>query len=125
MSPQSPPLALLGRAARCWCPGFHRAGCRVLSVSRPAGWVERFEDECRRGPSQQFRKDVEPQVGPREQAPDRGADGDGRVEGRSRHLADGECASQDREPNSETEVRKSRLSRRPWPRSTRRTPAQT
>src|SRR4029453_7580969 len=55
-------------------------------------------------PLSSSRNDVEPQVGPREQAPDRGADGDGRVEGRSRHLAAGECARQDREADSETEV---------------------
>jgi hypothetical protein len=41
------------------------------------GWVERFEGEGRRSPSQQFRNNVEPQVRPREQASDRGADGDG------------------------------------------------
>src|SRR5262245_38952197 len=78
-------------------PAKPRRYCPVLCSSAPAGWIDRLEDQRRCGPCQQFRNEIEPQAGPWELAHDRGADGDGRVEGRARKLADGECASQDRE----------------------------
>src|SRR4029453_12965448 len=80
------------------------ASVHPYAVPRRLVGLSALKANAAAAPLSSSRNDVEPQVGPREQAPDRGADGDGRVEGRSRHLADGECARQDREADSETEV---------------------
>ena len=49
----------------------------------PIGRVDRLEDESRGGAADQFRREVEPELGPRQHSHHHRADGDGRVEGAS------------------------------------------